>query len=211
MESDSHKKRLLDPYRIDAEAIEAAVDVLRNGGLIILPTETVYGLAGDLQKPGVLKKIYRAKGRPESKPIPLFARHVDQIQRMGAELGPAARRLATALWPGPLTLVIRTGKDFTGFRIPDYPPVLALLEAYGDMLGVTSANRSGESETVSASQAERALGSWVDLVLDAGRSPGGTPSTVVKAVGDSVDILREGAIPAERIRQIVSDIFDEQD
>ena len=177
------------------------MEFLRQGELIIVPTETVYGLAGDLSLPGVLEKMFKAKGRPESKPIPLFARNRQQIERFGADMGPVAKRLAKTFWPGPLTLVLPTEKGFTGFRIPDYPPMLQLLENYGGIVGVTSANRSGSNPATTATEAEQALGSWVSLILDAGPSLGGVPSTVVKTKGEVIEILRAGAIPTRDIMQ----------
>ncbi|MFH0879592.1 MAG: L-threonylcarbamoyladenylate synthase [Lentisphaerota bacterium] len=202
MDSAIQKTRPLEAGRPGPALLESAALALRKGLLVVLPTETVYGLAGDLSQPGVLEKMYRAKGRPETKPIPLFAPSLELVKACGAEFSPAALRLAEAFWPGPLTLVLMTGKEFVGFRVPDYLPALMLLKAFGGILGVTSANRSGEPAAVTAQEADRALGSEVAMILDAGRSPGGVPSTVVKVEGSSVEILREGAISAVEIQKV---------
>ena len=173
-----------------------AVAALKEGQLIVVPTETVYGLAADS---GVVGKIFEAKGRPDDKPVPLLAYDAAAIENGGCDLGPIGRRLAAAFWPGPLTLVVRMAGEFTGFRVPDYPVTQVVLRLWGRWLAVTSANRSGEPAAVRAEEAADALGSSVAYVLDAGPSPGGVPSTVVKIDGDRIEILREGCISKEKI------------
>ena len=179
--------------------VEEAVQALARGGLILLPTETVYGLAGDLTLPGVLEKIYRAKGRPEQKPIPLLVGSWREAEAFGAQMGARARALAEKFWPGPLTMVLRTPEGFKGFRVPDDPVALAVLQRAGKALGVTSANRSGEPPAVTAAAAMEVLGDWVELALDAGPSRGGVPSTVVRVEEEQLEILRPGAIPASAL------------
>jgi len=196
------KSLQINPLQPAEDVLERAVRLLDQGELIVVPTETVYGLAGDLEIPGVLEKMYRAKGRPDDKPIPLFAAEVSWIEKAGAKLGPGERALAERFWPGPLTLVLRVGDGFKGFRIPDYPVSLALLKKVGRILGVTSANRSGEPSAETAEAARAALGERVGVILDAGPSPGGIPSTVVKASGGTLEILRAGAIAPEDIMRI---------
>ena len=173
-----------------------AVAALKEGQLIILPTETVYGLAAD---PGAVERIYKAKGRPDDKPIPLLAADTATIENSGCDLGRIGRVLAEKFWPGPLTLVLKTPDGFKGFRVPDYPVTQAVLRLWGRLLAVTSANRSGESAALRAEEAANALGPCVAYVLDAGLSPGGVPSTVVKVDGDRIEILRQGCISKEKI------------
>ena len=172
------------------------VSALKNGQLVILPTETVYGVAAD---PGAVERIYKAKGRPDDKPIPLLAADTATIENSGCDLGRIGRVLAEKFWPGPLTLVLKTPDGFKGFRVPDYPVTQAVLRQWGRLLAVTSANRSGEPAATSAGEAADALGPWVGCVLDAGPSPGGVPSTVVKVDGDRIEILRQGCISKEKI------------
>jgi len=190
--------------RIDAQhpapaLVAEALTALRRGELVIVPTETVYGLAADHQNPLALEKLFEAKGRPRDKPIALLAATFGDLERQGAQWPPAARRLAARFWPGPLTLVLDSPAGRLGFRVPDHPVMLALLHAWGRVLAVTSANRSGAPPALTAAAALEALATFVALALDAGPATGGVPSTVVKVTGTQLEILRGGAIPAEEI------------
>ncbi len=182
------------------EAIARAIETLRRGELVVIPTETVYGLAADATQPAAIERIYAAKSRDGKKPLAFFVRRTEDMEALGAELSPAARRLAQRGWPGPLTLVLPAGEALLGFRIPDHPVALAVVEAMGGPLAVTSANLSGEPDARTAGEAEHALGEAVALVLDAGPSPGGVPSTVVRCVGDQLEILRAGALDETTVR-----------
>ena len=195
------KLRPVDPRQPDAAILAEALTALRGGGLVIVPTETVYGLAADDRNPAALAKLFEAKGRPQDKPIALLAAGVDELERHGAKLPPAARRLAAKFWPGPLTLVLDSPAGWLGFRIPDHPATLALLRVWGGVLAVTSANRSGEPPATTAAAALAMLAPFVALALDAGPAAGGVPSTVVKVDGERVEMLRAGAIAEEEIRR----------
>lgn len=184
----------LDPNRPDPAALEQAVAVLKRGGLVVLPTETVYGLAADPRLDDARQRLYEAKGRVKDKPVAFFAADLAQIEQQGARVSERARRLARRFMPGPLTLVLPAGSGYEGFRIPDYPVALELVRRLGHVLAVTSANVSGAPPAQTAEEACRALGARVDLALDAGPSPGGVPSTVARVVDDQVEILRPGAI-----------------
>ena len=180
--------------------IAEAAAALARGALVVVPTETVYGLAADPRVPGALEKIAGAKSRDRRKPVTLLAADVAQVRAAcGGRLGCRARRLAGKFWPGPLTLVLKTRAGREGFRVPDHDVARVLIREAGAPLAVTSANRSGELPAVTARQAASALGGRVAMILDAGKSPGGVASTVVKVEGRRVEILREGAIPAAEI------------
>lgn len=182
--------------------IAEAVRVLRAGGLVIIPTETVYGVAVMPTVPGALDRLYQAKGRDSGKPVARLARSIEDVEASGARMNAVARRLAGRFWPGPLTLVLTQQDDGTcGYRIPDHPVALALLEACGCVLAVTSANLSGRKDAVTAADALAALGRHADLVLDAGTSPGQNPSTVVDVTGEELRILREGAVSRTEIAE----------
>ena len=189
----------VDARRPEPAAIADAVKALRAGELVVVPTETVYGLAADPAVPGAEDRIYAAKSRDHGKPIPLMISGLKVVTRYGGILSPRALRLARAYWPGPLTLVLPRGGGTEGFRMPDHPVTLALLRAAGGMLRVTSANVSGEPAARDAQTAADALGPAVGLVLDAGPAPLGLESTVVLAIGDDLKILRQGAISEEAI------------
>jgi L-threonylcarbamoyladenylate synthase len=183
------------------------VSALARGELVVIPTETVYGLAADPRVSGAVEKIYGAKERPETKPIAFLAADVAQVAARGAVMEPAAVRLMRRFWPGPLTLVLKTPGGFVGFRVPDYSVTLSLLWRAKSVLAVTSANRSGDQPALTAADAAEALGERVSLVLDAGVSPGGVPSTVVKVDGEKVDVLREGAIRRDEILRVAGGEF----
>ena len=196
------KLRPVDARQPDAAVIAEALAALRRGELVIVPTETVYGLAADDRNPAALDKLFEAKGRPKDKPIALLAASVTELERHGAKLPPAARRLAEKFWPGALTLVLGSPAGWLGFRIPDHPVMLALLGAWGGVLAVTSANRSGEPAATTAAAALAALEPFVALALDAGPSAGGVPSSVVKVGEKGTEVLRVGAIPEAEIKRV---------
>ena len=187
------------PDRIDPKAVSMAVEALQAGVLIILPTETVYGVAAHAGVPGTEERIYEAKGRERGKPLPLMASSLAAVEGAGAVLSPAARRLACRYWPGPLTLVVKCGSRTEGFRVPQHPVALAVLNAAGGLLRVTSANRSGEPAALTADAALRALEGHIALVLDAGPAKLGLESTVVDATGETLKIIRQGALPATAV------------
>lgn len=183
-----------------AEAVAAAVRVLREGGLVVFPTDTVYGLAASGSAEGALERIYTIKGRKPEKPIARLAADPEQIEITHPKLAELARRH----WPGPLTLVV----DGVGYRVPDHEVARALIRAFGAPLPTTSANRSGDQDALTAEAALAALPE-VDLILDGGTTAGQIPSTVVGVnaeaeAGDSsplagLTIFREGAIAAAEL------------
>ncbi|MBI2438937.1 MAG: threonylcarbamoyl-AMP synthase [Lentisphaerae bacterium] len=184
--------------------VDEVVAALRQGELVILPTDTVYGVAADPRAPGAERRLFRAKRRLDDKPIPLLAADCRQVEACQARLGGIGRALANRYWPGALTMVLKTGDGWEGFRVPDHPAALAILRAFGRPLRVTSANRSGRPPALTVKAAVTALGSVVALAVDAGPSPGGVPSTVVQIELGKHLILREGAIPRAEIAQTVA-------
>jgi L-threonylcarbamoyladenylate synthase len=193
-----------------------AVSVLRGGGIVALPTDTVYGIAVDLAALGGIERLFAAKQRPPQRGIVLLIADADQARRLG-RLGPAGEALGAACWPGGLTLILRQlpdvelppaltgGASTIGLRVPDHPAPRALAAALGP-LPTTSANRSGEPDALTAAEVLSALGDAIDLVLDGGPAPGGRPSTIVDLTGDGPWIARSGAIPEARIREVLESI-----
>jgi len=182
-------------------AVGKAAACLRRGGLVAIPTETVYGVAADPRVEGAADRLAAAKGRDRDKPIALLATGADAICAFGVVLGEGERRLADCFWPGSLTMVLPVGGVFEGFRVPDHPVALALLAETG-VLRVTSANLSGEPPALTADDALDALGERVDLVLDGGRVEGGVASTVIRVASGCVELLRDGPIPRDAIEQV---------
>ena len=183
----------------ERDALKRAVEVLEAGGLVVLPTDTVYGVAAHPAVTGAQERLFSVKGRDRSKPVPLLADGVEGVVRYGARLGPKERRLAERFWPGPLTLVLEVGFGREGFRVPDHPFAMALLKAVGGVLRVTSANLSGDPPALTATEAVRALGGVVELVLDGGPVRLGQPSTVAKIENGDLCIIREGALTRQEL------------
>jgi L-threonylcarbamoyladenylate synthase len=193
----------------DAAGRAAAIEVLRGGGLVALPTDTVYGIAVALGTPGGIGRLFAAKDRPPDKGIMLLLADAAQAGEIG-RMTDAATALAAACWPGGLTVVVPQRPDVPlpaeltggaptiGLRVPDHPAPRALAAGVGP-LPTTSANRSGFPEGRDAADIVAQLGASVDLVLDGGPAHGGPASTVVDCTADRVRILRAGAIPVERL------------
>ncbi len=191
----------------DPSAVRHAADVLRNGGLVAFPTDTVYGLATLPFHHEMVERLYVVKGRSHTKAVAVLLSRASELKKVATRPGKIARRLAEVFWPGPLTLVvpkhprlpdILSQAPTVGVRVPDHPLALALLRETGP-LAVTSANVSGGPNTQSAQEVSTQLNGRVHLILDGGRSPGGIPSTVVDCTTDKPVILRPGPISEEEL------------
>ena len=188
-------------------AIEEALRVVRDGGLVAFPTDTVYGVGAAAFDGQAVGRIYEAKGRSEEKAIPVLLAGLGDLERVAAEDTPDLRRLAVRFWPGPLTLVVAKHADLpvevspgptVGLRVPDHPIALGLLAAAGPM-AVTSANRSGDPNPTTAAQVLSTLGGRIELILDGGLTPGGRPSTVVDCSQHPPVLLRSGPVSLEAV------------
>jgi len=177
-------------------------EVLRAGQLIILPTDTVYGVAADERVEGTEQAIYEAKRRPANLLLPRLAASLSHVEAHGATVGAEARKLAEKFWPGALTLVLpHPDLGSVGYRVPEDPVALAVLEAAEFPLLVTSANLSGEPETTTAEAAFASLAPSIAMVLDAGPAPSKVPSSVVRVTGNSLEVLREGVVSSAAIEE----------
>ncbi len=200
------------PAPTDAEITRAA-DVLRSGGLVGFPTETVYGLGADASSRDALHRLYAVKGRPADHPVIVHLASADQLAEWAAVVPEEARALADSFWPGPLSLVLprtdRVPDEATGglptvaLRVPDQPVALALLRAFGGGLAAPSANRFGRVSPTSALDVRADLGDDVDVILDGGRCRVGVESTIVDCGSGEPAILRLGGIPRERIEDVL--------
>jgi L-threonylcarbamoyladenylate synthase len=202
--------RQTESLTANGEAIARAAAILRAGGLVAMPTETVYGLAADATNARAVAAIYAAKGRPAFNPL---IAHVLGVEDAGREavLGAEALALAQAFWPGPLTLVApvaqagricdlaRAGLESVAVRAPNHPVARALIAAAGAPLVAPSANRSGRVSPTSAAHVLADLGGRIDLILDGGPARIGVESTIVACLGGAPRLLRHGAIPKEAI------------
>jgi L-threonylcarbamoyladenylate synthase len=193
----------------DAAARDVARDALASGGLVVVPTDTVYGLAARPMDPVAVRAVYRAKGRPEGMHLPVLASDVDQVRALGVSFGPLAGELAGRWWPGPLTLAFGfdpssvrpewlAGRDEVAVRIPDHAFLRSLLAQTG-VLVVTSANPHGSPTPRTAEEvAVGSLGPSVAVIIDGGALTE-VPSTLVNVAGSAAVVEREGAIPADDI------------
>ena len=200
----------IDPKMPKLETIAEAAAAIKAGGLVIYPTETVYGLGADARSDEAVSRVFAAKNRPPDSPIPIAVSSIE-MAREAAELTPPAEALLEKFTPGPLTVVIKAkptisklltaGTGKIGVRIPNHPVTLKLVELAGGPITTTSANVSGSLPPTTARDALEQLGDKVDLALDAGKCKFGVPSTVVDASSKQIRVLREGPIPEEEIRR----------
>lgn len=192
----------------DEALILSACDVLRSGGVVAYPTDTLYGLAVDPRRADAVERLYAAKGRDASVAIPLIAASIEQAREV-AILGELEMRLARAFWPGPLTLVmparpvltaaLLAGGSTVAIRVPSHAVARELCRVFGFPLTATSANRSGEQPAASAHEVIASFVSEIDLLLDAGAAPGGPPSTIVEIATSGPRLVRSGAVPWNRV------------
>jgi len=198
------------------DAIAQAARLLTAGGLVVFPTDTVYGVGAHACDASAVERLYVAKERPRDMAIPVLLATVAGLPLVAREVPPVARRLAEAFWPGALTLVLprrpglpailTAGGDSVAVRVPDHPLTRALITALGAPLAGTSANLSGQPSPVTAAEVMAYLGGRVDLVLDGGPCPGGIPSTVLDLTCDPPRVLRPGPVTEAALRTILSSL-----
>ena len=184
--------------------IARAVEMLRAGGIVAFPTETVYGLGGDASNPAAVAAIYALKGRPANHPVIVHLAAADRVADWAREVPEAAHRLAAQFWPGPLTLILRRasgvldaltgGQDTVALRVPSHPVARALLAAFGGGVAAPSANRFGRVSATTADHVRAEFGAQVGLVLDGGACAVGIESTIVDVSGAAPALLRPGGV-----------------
>ncbi len=222
----SREKAVIYPVRYktivkafhEPDAIALALSFLRAGHVIVVPTDTVYGVAADALIPEAVERLYIIKERPRTQPIPLLLADVDDLWLVIRSLPAAAHRLARAFWPGPLTLVlparreipavVRAHRDTVGVRIPAHDRLRELIRRLGHPLATTSANLSGHPPALNVDDLLAQLGGRIPLILDDGPAAGGQPSTVVDCTGSQPVILRPGPISEEDIQRVVQGSCD---
>ena len=195
------------------QQLDAAVHLLRSGGVVAIPTDTLYGLAAAASDVGAVRRLFRIKGRPATMAVPLLIADESQIDAYSACVSEAARKLARAFFPGALTLVVPKGGlvldvvsgggDSVALRVPDHPVPREIVRQLDGAITGTSANRSGDASPTTAQDVKRQLGSEVDLIVDGGECRGGVASTVVDVTGPSLKILRQGSVSRGDIEEVL--------
>jgi L-threonylcarbamoyladenylate synthase len=198
---------------LTSDILAQAVETLRRGGVIALPTETVYGLAANCEDELAVRRVFAIKGRPATHPLIIHVARAGELPSWARHVPEAAWRLAEAFWPGPLTLVLpRTsratdavtgGQDTVALRVPQHPLALAVLDALGGGVAAPSANRFGKVSPTTAEHVRADLGDEVDLILDGGPCTVGVESTIVDLSGDTPAVLRPGGLAVEEVERVL--------
>ena len=204
-------RRAIDVTALAPDVLQEAARALKAGLIVGYPTDTVYGLAVHPGRAEAVERLFHVKGRSAEHAIPLIAANTDQVAARVGCLTPLARHLAEQFWPGPVTLVLDAideldrgllgGQDSVAVRVPDHAVARGLAEALDSPITATSANRSGAPSTRSAEEVRATLGQYVHLILDGGASRSSLPSTIVDARGSTPTLIRNGAVPWERVLQ----------
>ena len=196
---------------IDPALVQRAVDILRGGGLVAYPTDTVYGLAALPGNEQAVARLFEAKRRDPDQPTPLLIASQEMAPAIAVEVSDAALALMAAFWPGALTIILAKAETFhsfavdetVGLRVPDHPLPRELSRLLGSPITGTSANMAGGPEPLTAGDVRAQLGDAVDLVIDGGRCPGGRPSTVVDCTASPPRIVRQGAISEAALLRVL--------
>ncbi len=194
----------------DVASGDEAVRVLRDGGLVCYPTDTVYGIGAAAGDDAAVRRLFAVKGRPPDKPLPLLLADVSDAARV-AEVTPLAKALAARFWPGALTIVMRkavsyrslalAGGDTVALRVPDHGLVRRIVHALGEPITGTSANRTGTPAPISAAEVAFQMGEMVELIIDGGQSRTKPESTVIDITRDKPEIVREGAVSRVEVEE----------
>ncbi len=199
------------------QQIEKGISILRQGGIVAFPTDTVYGLGACVSISQAVERVYKVKERPPDMPLPLLLADVSQITKVAEPVPPIAWLLIHNFLPGALTIVlpksnsvpdiITAGRTTIAVRIPAHPVPSALAEGLGTPIVGTSANLSGQPSPLTANEVYSQLGDKIDLIIDGGRCPGGRESTIVDVTEETPVVLREGAISREELEQVCGSIL----
>lgn len=190
----------------EPRALERAITTIQHGGVIAFPTDTVYGLGASLAHPDALERIFTIKGRDRERTLPVLLASPSNLSMVTGGVSPVLREMAGLFWPGPLTIALPAletlpeqvvaSDNTVGVRVPDHSVALTIAQRCGGAIAATSANISGEPPACRGDQINHTLAGRIDLVLDGGIAPCGLPSSVIRSEGDTIVVIREGAIPA---------------
>ena len=199
-----------------AKVVEKSTDVLQKGGVLVYPTDTIYGLGGDPFQPATVERIYKIKGRDFQNPIHVLIGSLEMLNQLVDNVPDVVQKLMRAFWPGPLTIIFKAktsvqgrflASDHTiGVRLPDHAFCRQLSTAFGKPILSTSANLSGGENPLSLEEVPAEIQQLVDLLVDERRLQQSAPSTIVKVSNRHVRLIREGAIPEERIEAVIGEM-----
>ena len=194
--------------------MDNAIACLTRGGVLAIPTDTLYGLAADAFNPDAIEQVFAIKERPEGMALPVLLSGAEQLEQVAAAVTPEVIRLSESYWPGPLTLIVRrnealperltAGQLTVAVRVPDHLVPRALARRLGRPITGTSANISGAVDPQSIEELRRQVGERVDLLIEEGPTPAGTASTIVDLSGEEPRLIREGVIPFDEIAALLS-------
>ncbi len=206
----------VDTIKLQEDSIFAAANILKKGGLVAIPTETVYGLAANALDADAVTAIFTAKGRPQDNPLIVHIAELEELAPLVTEVPEKARSLAKAFWPGPLTIILKrsplvpaavsAGLDTVAVRMPSHPVARAIIQAAGVPLAAPSANLSGSPSPTCAQHVLEDMNGRIPLVIDGGSCSVGVESTVVSLVGDTPALLRPGGVSAEQLAQVIGGV-----
>lgn len=206
----------IDDPDAQRDEIRQAAEIIRAGGLVAIPTETVYGLGADALNPDAVRRIYEAKGRPSDNPLIIHVPSAQWLERYCVDVPETAYRLADAFWPGPLTMILKRnpivpdrttgGLDTVGVRCPNHPVTLALIEAAGVPIAAPSANTSGRPSCTTAQHVLEDVGGKIECVLDGGACTVGVESTIIDLTVQPPRLLRPGGLPLEALEQVLGEV-----
>jgi L-threonylcarbamoyladenylate synthase len=207
--TNDHPRTTILP-RSAPRAIEWSAEEIARGGVVAIPTDTVYGLVASLAHEDAIDRIYALKGRPAEQPLPVLVSSIDALEHVTSYVDGRAQMLLNEFWPGPLTVVIPSDRNLpdavlgpgktVGVRMPNHPLAIEVIAKAGGVIASTSANRSTEPPALTAAEVEAVFGAELDIILDGGIAPGGQASTVVAIRGDSLAILRQGPISESKLQ-----------
>ena len=210
----------IDEQHMDDSLIWEAGQIIRDGGLVAFPTETVYGLGGDALNPASSKKIYEAKGRPSDNPLIVHIARMEALSAIVKKIPDTAKKLAEAFWPGPLTMILEKsdvvpgettgGLDTVAVRMPSDPVAVSFIEAAGGYVAAPSANRSGRPSPTKAEYVAQDLGGRIEMILDGGDATLGLESTIVDLTVDPPEILRPGFVTGEMLRRVLGQVEEDE-
>ena len=197
---------------IDKLNLENAVSILKTGGLVAFPTDTLYALGASSSIESALERVYEAKGRPIGMPLPILVSSPSDIHRVAIEIPEVTWRLIDAFWPGPLTIILNKNKDISdiitaggdtvGIRMPNHTIALELIQALGSPITGTSANSSGDNSPSTAEDVFESLGKSVDLIIDGGKCIASGASTILDLASNEPKIVRHGVLSLEEIQRV---------